>query len=257
MKFNSNNDVLTIVRNHGLLVLDDCGFENKNDFLNYLESLGNVLSFAYTSTDKEAVSIIDNHGKLMPQAGALWNEKPAGDWHIDTVFTEEYPEFGFLYAQEVPDTNVGSTWFADSRLAIKDLSSEFLACLRDLKIIHYRQPNKRYTQEAWEKHYKCPSANTLDTAFQRSTRPLIMKDHNGHEYIMLSPSKAVKFEGWTEEESRGIIEFLAKHITRPEYTKIHQWKKGQLLIWVNNVMNHYGVYDYHGSSRKLWRAYLK
>ncbi len=256
MQFNSKIDILELARSSGLIVLDDCEFKNTDDFYEFLNGFGTIMPFAYTSTNSEDVSVVNNQHNIMPQAGCLWNEKPSGDWHIDTVFTTEYPEFGVLYSKVVPE-GLGATWFADSRLAVKDLSTDYLKFLRTLKVIHYRQPNKRYTQASWEQQYSVPSKEKLDTAFQHATRPLIMSDYAGNEYIMLSPSKAVRFEGWTEDESRGIIEFLAKHITRPEYIKQHVWKNNQLVIWINNVMNHYGVYDYHGSTRELWRAYLK
>ena len=249
-------DIITEVRKHGFFVLDNCEFKNPKDFECWLTTIGKVQPFEYSSTASETVSVVNNLGKQMPQAGRTWNSRPAGDWHIDSVFTEEYPEIGCLYAHSTP-TNSGDTIFADSRLAIKDLSENFINVLRSLKVIHYRQPNKRYTQESWEKQYTNISTEKLSTAFQSSTRDLIMKDFFDQEFIMLSPSKAVKFEGWTEEESRGINEFLQTHVTLPEYTYRHRWKEKQVVFWLNNVMNHYGVYDYHGQSRELWRAYLK
>ena len=252
-----------------MTVINNCEFKDQDEFLTWIRRLGNTMEFAYTKTNYESVSTINNskNSVLFPQAGRIWNNIPAGDWHLDVVFTDPSPEFAVLYCETTPE-DLGSTWFCDGHLAFNNISPSLANILKQLSITHYRQPKSRYTQEGWEKEYFNSNLESfglkelqnlkawLITAMQRATKPLIQKDQIGRECIYISPSKAVKFDGMTEEESQPLIKFLADHLTIPEHIYQHQWKKNQMVLWSNIRFNHYGVYDYHGLDRVLWRTYL-
>jgi alpha-ketoglutarate-dependent taurine dioxygenase len=259
MLFRPDIDVSALLLAQDLLVLEHCGFAQPSDLVSWLESRGSLWSHAhYLSSREEPVGIINNSDKSHPQAGTFYNERPSGDWHIDTAWTPtaERPRVACLYGHRVTGGNMGATWFADGVRACETLSPGFVDSLRPLRVLHYRQPNRRYTQAAWEAHYGTPTRETLDVAFQHTAHPLIQQDMQGRDYIMLSAGKAVRVEGWTEHESRSLLEFLGQHITRPEHVIQHVWQQGQLVMWENDRWNHYGVYDYEGHDRELWRAYL-
>src|SRR4051812_6853546 len=40
-----------------------------------------------------------------------------------------------------------------------------------------------------------------------------------------------KFEGWTEEESRPLIEYLYAHGQRPDFACRFHWEPGSMAIW--------------------------
>jgi taurine dioxygenase len=48
----------------------------------------------------------------------------------------------------------------------------------------------------------------------------------------------------TEEESRPLIEWLALHQVRPEFTCRVRWTPGTLTIWDNRCTQHNAVNDY-------------
>ena len=264
------DDPKSLLAENTITVISDCGFADQSQFLEWCSSFAEPSKFAYTKTDFEAVSTINyskNQTVIYPQAGTRWNGHPQGDWHQDVVFADPRPQFTVLYANlAVPQH--GATWFADTHQAYCDLSAGYKKLLQNLEIIHYRQPNKRYTQRNWEQEYldnnleklSIKDLNNLkvwfETAFQQTQRPVLAKDTAGNTCIYLSPSKAVQFADWTEEESRPLIDFLAVHMTRPEYIYQHQWQNGQAVIWSNNRYLHYGVYDYQGYDRELWRCHL-
>ncbi len=257
MKFHRHVDAAELIGQHGLVVLEQCDFTQPADLVQWLGTQGSIWRHPhYLRSQGEEVGIINNSDKSHPQAGTFWNERPAGDWHIDAAWREDRPRVACLYGHRVTASGLGNTWFADGHRAAMELSSAFLAQLRQLSIVHYRQPNHRYTQAAWERHYGRPGANMLDVAFQSGSMPLVGQDSRGREFIRLSASKAVTIQGWTQQESRGLIDFLAQHCTRPEYVTQHVWQQGQLVMWENDRWNHYGVYDYAGHERELWRAYL-
>lgn len=255
-----------------VLIVNNCEFKTKEEFSSWLSRMGPLEDFAYTKTQYEQVSTINNsdgiNPVIFPQAGRTWNNMPTGDWHLDFIFKDPWPEYTCLYGQTIPN-KLGNTWFADGHLALNSLSKVFADFLRTLQAIHYRQPKSRYTQKGWELEYFNNNLEGMGlrelqnvkawflTALQHSTKPVIQQDKFSREFICVSPSKCVHFEGMTEEESKPIIDFLEHHITLPEHIYQHQWKKDQLVIWTTARFNHYGVYDYHGYDRVLWRSYLK
>lgn len=254
-----------------MLIVNNCKFTDKTEFLTWLGKLGPTQEFPYTKTHFEGVSTVNNSDSvnpvIFPQAGREWNNMPAGDWHLDVVFTDKSPEFTCLYGKVIPP-NLGGTWFSDSHYALSKLSPKYIDFLRTLEVVHYRQPKSRYTQKGWEREYFKGDIESLglkelqnlkswlSTAFQNSTKPLIQVDSLGREYIYISPSKCVQFAGYTEEESQPIIDFLGRHLSTPEFVYQHQWQQDQLVIWSNGRFNHYGVFDYRGFDRILWRSYL-
>jgi taurine dioxygenase len=53
-----------------------------------------------------------------------------------------------------------------------------------------------------------------------------------------------RFEGWTLEESKPILDYLHAQATQPAYTIRHAWKPGDLVFWDNRCINHYAPLDY-------------
>ena len=63
-------------------------------------------------------------------------------------------------------------------------------------------------------------------------------------------------QGWREEESRPLLEYLFAHQIRPEFTCRLRWEVGSLAFWDNRCTQHYPVNDYHGYRRIMHRVTL-
>ena len=214
-----SSDIREELTRAGVLIVNNCEFKDQEEFAAWLSQLGQLDEFAYTKTKFERVSTINNSDDvnpvIFPQAGRTWNNIPAGDWHLDFIFKDDQPEFTCLYGKTIP-VGLGNTWLADGHLALQNLSTVFVNFLRTLNATHYRQPKSRYTQKGWELEYFNGDLESLGlkelqnvkawllTAFQHSTKPAIQQDKYGREFIAISPSKCVQFEGMTEEESQPI-----------------------------------------------------
>ena len=61
----------------------------------------------------------------------------------------------------------------------------------------------------------------------------------------------------TEDESRGLLQFLCQHQVRPELTCRFRWAPGSMAMWDNRCAQHNPINDYHGHRRLLHRITLE
>ena len=79
----------------------------------------------------------------------------------------------------------------------------------------------------------------------------------GRKALYVNQAHSCNFEGWSMEESDGLLNYLYTHQIREEFQCRHVWQKGDLAIWDNRCTLHYPVNDYHGHRRLLHRITLK
>ena len=78
----------------------------------------------------------------------------------------------------------------------------------------------------------------------------------GRPALYVNVGHTERFKGWTEEESRPLLEHLFEHQVRPELTCRFRWEKGSVALWDNRCTQHNPVNDYHGFRRVMHRVTL-
>jgi len=78
----------------------------------------------------------------------------------------------------------------------------------------------------------------------------------GRKALYVNIGHTERFRGWTEEESRPLLEYLFAHQVRPELTCRFRWAPGSLAFWDNRCAQHNPVNDYHGYRRVMHRVTL-
>ena len=58
------------------------------------------------------------------------------------------------------------------------------------------------------------------------------------------------FAGWTEEETKPLLDYLRAHATRYEFQYRHRWQQGDLLLLDNFLVTH-GRMPYRGPRKIL------
>jgi alpha-ketoglutarate-dependent taurine dioxygenase len=81
----------------------------------------------------------------------------------------------------------------------------------------------------------------------------VNRPETGRKALYVNPGFTVRFDGWTEEASRPLLEHLYRHATRPEFTCRFYWQQGSLAFWDNRATWHYALNDYQGQRRLLHR----
>ena len=77
---------------------------------------------------------------------------------------------------------------------------------------------------------------------------------NGRNAVFIG-AHAWYVEGWDYQASRGLLEDLLAHTTRPECVYEHNWTPGDLVIWDNRCVLHRGrTWDAQNHRRVLRRT---
>jgi taurine dioxygenase len=93
-----------------------------------------------------------------------------------------------------------------------------------------------------------------ELATQDAVHPVVIRHPDtGRKALYANPGFTVRFDGWTEEESRPVLDYLYRHAVRPELTCRFQWREGSLAFRDNRSTWHFAVNDYHGERRLLQR----
>lgn len=159
------------------------------------------------------------------------------DWHADVTFRRPAGYISVLHALVVPSIG-GDTGFASTIAAFEALGDRMQELLRGLEAVHsYDGPGRP------------------DTEGLTAIHPVVRKHpETGAEGIYLNRMFATRFVGMSEYESRSLIDFLDRHMTRAEFTCRVRWRAGQVVLWDNRFTLHYPINDFTGHERLLIRC---
>lgn len=174
-----------------------------------------------------------------------------GVWHSDTTYLERPPMGSMLYALEVPPQG-GDTLFANQYLAYETLSAGLKRTLDGLAGVNTST--------------KAAASKTREDRMRASGEELkvligehpVVRTHpeTGRKALYVNVGHTASFSGWSEDESRPLLEFLFAHQVRPEFTCRFRWQPGSLAFWDNRCTQHNPVNDYHGYRRVMHRVTL-
>ncbi len=176
-------------------------------------------------------------------------------WHTDHSY-DQIPAMGsILYARDVPNVG-GDTHFSSMYRAYEGLSSGMQAMLGGLKAWHSSRHAFGYVTNDLESR-KDGRLSNPDLATQDSIHPVVIAHPDtGRKSLYVNGDFTVRFDGWTQEESQPLLDYLYEHGARPEYTCRFQWQKGSVAFWDNRATWHYASNDYHGQRREMHRITL-
>src|SRR3984893_12531865 len=179
-----------------------------------------------------------------------------GGWHTDHSY-DEVPALGsMLYAREVPKTG-GDTLFASMYAAYDALSDGLKATLDGLKARHSSRHVFGAAADARRGDLRGRIGNT-ELATQDAVHPVVIRHpETGRRAVYVNPGFTLGFEGWSDEESGPLLEYLYRHAVRPEFTCRFHWREGSLALWDNRSTWHFAINDYHGQRRLLHRITIE
>lgn len=179
-----------------------------------------------------------------------------GSWRTDHSYDKEPAMGSILLARETP-LNGGDTLFASMFSAYETLSPGLQRCLRGLKACHTSRfafgNVGRLTEKGLKGRYNNP-----EKAKQNAVHPVVIKHPiSGRRALYVNPAFTIGIQGWSDEESKPLLEMLYKHAARPEHTYRFRWAAGSIAFWDNRATWHYAVNDYPGERRVMHRITLE
>jgi taurine dioxygenase len=160
-----------------------------------------------------------------------------------------------LYARELPPTG-GDTLYASMYAAYDALSDGMQQMLDDLNAVH--SSRHVFGAAANRPADLSDRLGNAQAATQDAVHPVVITHpRSGRRALYVNPGFTVRFEGWTEQESEPLLQFLYQHAARPEFTYRFEWAPGSLAFWDNRCTWHFAVNDYQGQRRLLHRITLE
>jgi taurine dioxygenase len=162
-------------------------------------------------------------------------------WHSDATFQPEPPGIAILAAQVIPGAG-GDTMFANCYAAYDALSPGMKKMLQGLHCIHVDTVLAKF-------------AGVQDAKAEPQSHPVV-RTHpiTGRKSLFVNPLFTQHFEDMSAEESKGLLDYLYKHLTRYEFVYRHRWQPGDVVMWDNRCCLHYAVHDYGEAKRVLHRT---
>jgi taurine dioxygenase len=175
-----------------------------------------------------------------------------GGWHTDHTY-DQVPALGsILLAREVPEAG-GDTMFANMSLAYDALSDGLKRTLEGLRAVHSSRhvfgKDAAYRKSDLKERFSNPELATQDAVHPVAIR----HPDTGRKTLYVNAGFTLRFDGWTVEESRPLLEMLYRHASRPEFTCRFRWREGSIAFWDNRATWHCAINDYQGSRRLMHR----
>jgi taurine dioxygenase len=208
--------------------------------------------------DSSSMAAVDG----FPMIGEVRKEPEAtrnigGNWHTDHSFDALPPLGSVLLARELPEYG-GDTLFASMYAAYDALSDGLKKTLGSLRAVHAK--TKAYEGLPADRQVSAEEKAKVKQQFAtREAVHAVTPRHpeSGRRVLFVNPTYTVRFEGWTEKESRPLLDYLFQHAARPEFTYRYHWREGSMAFWDNRSVWHYALNDYHGARRLMHRICVK
>jgi len=173
-------------------------------------------------------------------------------WHSDHSFTTHPTMATMLYCREIPPVG-GTTMFANMVLAYETLSPALQRVLADLEAVHSIAHFMGRSQSFAERDPE--QVRKLAQLSPPVAQPVVrVHPESGKKALYISEGLTSHFVGMSVEESRGLLDYLFEHSTRPEFTYRHNWSPNDMLMWDNRSTVHLALPDYsHSDTRHMHR----
>ena len=239
-------EIRKIWLDHGVIFFRDQDLSPAK-FLDVAKQFGEVVEYPF-------VKGIEGFPEIIPVV-KLEHETHnfGGIWHSDTAYLEVPPMASMLLARELPPYG-GDTEFANMYLAYDALSDGLKETLEGLRAVN--SSGRADVTRTREDRIKSDGGSAEKKEFNAEHPVVRTHPETDRKALYVNVAHTARFAGWSEEESRPLLEFLFRHQVRPEFTCRFAWQPGSIALWDNRCAQHNPVNDYHGHRRLMHRITL-
>jgi taurine dioxygenase len=182
-----------------------------------------------------------------------------GDWHTDHSY-DQIPALGsILVARTLPETG-GDTWFASMYRAFDQLSNGLKTLLQTLNAVHsakhvFGNQSEYMQTNMSQKRMRRPD---LADALPDPVHPVVVRHPlSGRPVLYVNPGFTIRFDGWTQEESAPLLNFLYQSAVVDDQVQVVDWRPGTIAFWDNRATWHFAQNDYPGQTRSMHRITIE
>jgi taurine dioxygenase len=176
----------------------------------------------------------------------------ANNWHTDSSFME-HPALGsMLRAVQLPALG-GDTCWASMYAAYEALSTRLREMLDGMTAMHDLTATLR-------KAIAGGHATSEDLVrFQNEWPPVehpVIRTHpwTGRRALYVNSNFTTRLCQLEQAESDTLLEFLLRHLQRPDFQVRFTWDARSVALWDNRCTQHYAIPDYTGQRRVMNRV---
>ena len=176
-------------------------------------------------------------------------------FHTDSPFLARPPLCVVMHALAVPQYG-GDTAFCNAYLVYEDLSGGMKTLLDGLQIVYSGKDIwAKNAQLDKDKQLRLRETHSFTEAQLENVHPAVRKHPiTGRKALYATTAYFKRFVGWSEDESRALLNYLQGLAQRAEYQCRVRWQKDTVLVWDNRFLLHRGVHDFKNERRHLVRT---
>jgi len=180
---------------------------------------------------------------------------PFTRFHTDSPFLARPPLCMVMRAIDAPRFG-GDTAFANMYLAYEELSAGLKTMLGQLKVVYSGKDIwSKNAKLDKEKQLRLRESHDFTEEQLENTHPAVRSHpRTGRKALYVTPAYFKRFEGWSEEDSRPLLEYLAHMPHKLQYQCRIRWKPNTVIVWDNRFLQHCGIHDYENERRHLVRT---
>ncbi|MFZ8899964.1 MAG: TauD/TfdA dioxygenase family protein, partial [Alphaproteobacteria bacterium] len=175
-------------------------------------------------------------------------------WHTDQMFTPKPANYTCLYAKELPDTG-GDTLFACMRNGFRTLSPAMQKLAQTLETENRSFAAQLSGRNQTSAGYFGTGMRTKEATADETLikHPVVRKHPETGDPVLYVGLHSIRLAGFTEDESKPLLDFWKTHLVQPENTARLRWQPETLAIWDNRLVLHNAINDYPGKRRRMHR----
>jgi taurine dioxygenase len=177
-------------------------------------------------------------------------------WHSDVTFVPVPPAYSILYGKQ--PIGVGDdTQFCNLHAGYESLSHGLQRLLGTLRAVHtgvrflYKPDGENRENRLYHAVAAAGSAGSdeerslteLGTPMEQLHPCVRVHPETGRLALMINNNFVDRFEGWTHEESRPLLQMVVAHAAREANVYRHRWTEGDVVCWDNRAVWHCGPSD--------------
>ncbi len=157
-------------------------------------------------------------------------------WHMDDSFRHPQPIGSCLFCIRTPPEG-GETGFAGMTAAYDSLTVDVKHQIESIRTVHsYNHLNELLRRK---NPHRPPLSEALRAQFPPIIRPLVATHPETNRKSLYLPLCHIEsVEGMDKAEGEALLNNLQAHATGQDYTYMHRWRPGDLVVWDNRCTLH-------------------